>query len=93
MLQPLLADRFKLKVHKETKLLSIYELVIAKNGPKLKEAKPGDTDTSGTRGANRFSRPGTILDVYKRQRSCTSGGEKSNANLLSQLAKVISHRW
>ena len=61
MLQPLLADRFKLRVHKETKLLSIYELVIAKNGPKLKEAKPGDTDTSGTRGANRFSRPGTIL--------------------------------
>ena len=61
MLQPLLAERFKLKVHKETELRSIYELVIAKNGPKLKEAKPGDTDTSGTKGANRFSRPGAIL--------------------------------
>ena len=58
MLQPLLADRFKLKVHKETKLRPIYELVIAKNGPKLKEAKPGDT---GTKGASRFSRPGMTL--------------------------------
>ena len=58
MLQPLLADRFKLKVHKETKLRPIYELVIAKNGPKLKEAKPGDT---GTKGTNRDSRPGMTL--------------------------------
>ena len=58
MLQPLLADRFKLKVHKETKLRPIYELVIAKNGPKLKEAKPGDT---GTKGTNRVSRPGMTL--------------------------------
>ena len=58
MLLPLLADRFKLKVHKETKLRPIYKLVIAKNGPKLKEAKPGDT---GTKGTNRVSRPGMTL--------------------------------
>ena len=43
MLQPLLEDRFKLKVRKESKELPIYELIIAKNGPKLEEAKPGDT--------------------------------------------------
>lgn len=36
MLQTLLADRFQLKVHTETKKESIYALVAAKGGPKLK---------------------------------------------------------
>ena len=43
MLQPLLADRFKLQAHVETKTLPIYELVLAKGGSKLHEAVPGDT--------------------------------------------------
>jgi len=44
MLQRLLADRFKLKLHREEKELPIYALVIGKNGPKLKESH-GDGDT------------------------------------------------
>ncbi len=40
MLQALLADRFKLVVHRETKDHSVYALVVAKGGPKLKEADP-----------------------------------------------------
>jgi uncharacterized protein (TIGR03435 family) len=35
MFQMLLADRFQLKVHWETREGPIYELVVAKNGPKL----------------------------------------------------------
>jgi len=35
MMQMLLADRFQLKVHWETREGPIYDLVIAKNGPKL----------------------------------------------------------
>ena len=35
MLQNLLADRFQLKVHRSTRELPIYALVVAKNGPKL----------------------------------------------------------
>lgn len=38
MLQALLADRFHLKVHREARQLPVYELTVAKNGPKLKEA-------------------------------------------------------
>jgi len=44
MMQSLLAGRFKLKVHPETKQVPVYELVVAKGGPKLKDAA---TDSSG----------------------------------------------
>jgi uncharacterized protein (TIGR03435 family) len=37
MLQTLLADRFKVRLHRETKEVSGYALVIAKGGPKLSE--------------------------------------------------------
>ena len=43
MLQALLADRFKLTLQRENKELSVYALLIAKNGPTLQEAKPGET--------------------------------------------------
>lgn len=36
LLKALLEDRFKLKLHNETKTLTLYELVIAKGGSKLK---------------------------------------------------------
>ena len=38
MWQNLLAERFKLKLHHSTKEASIYALLVAKNGPKLKES-------------------------------------------------------
>jgi uncharacterized protein (TIGR03435 family) len=37
MLQALLAERFQLKVHTETRKESVYALVVAKGGPKLKQ--------------------------------------------------------
>jgi uncharacterized protein (TIGR03435 family) len=40
-LQTLLQDRFKLAVHRETKELPIYELVVAKGGFKLQPVKEG----------------------------------------------------
>lgn len=49
MLQNLLAERFKLTLHHETKELPLYALVVAKNGPKLKETAPPATDESAAR--------------------------------------------
>src|SRR3984885_8506237 len=50
MLKPVLVDRFKLKVHTETKQLPVYELVVVKGGSKLKDATPGDTYANGIKG-------------------------------------------
>jgi bla regulator protein BlaR1 len=47
MIQGLLADRFKLAMHHETRELPEYVLVVAKNGPKIREATPGDTYSNG----------------------------------------------
>jgi uncharacterized protein (TIGR03435 family) len=41
MLQTLLADRFQLQVHQESKAISVYELTVDRNGPKLKSTQPG----------------------------------------------------
>ena len=42
MLQNLLADRFKLSVHHESREIQRYELKVAKGGPKFKEAAPSE---------------------------------------------------
>jgi uncharacterized protein (TIGR03435 family) len=58
MLRALLADRFKLAFHRETKELSVYGLVIAKNGPKIKNDPPG-----GTGDGSRSSSPGHLTST------------------------------
>ncbi len=67
MLQALLADRFKMTMHRENKEHPELNLVVAKGGAKLKEAepepegaaeeplKPGEMATEGPEGRQRFS--------------------------------------
>jgi bla regulator protein blaR1 len=47
MLQVLLADRFHMVIHHETMELPVYALVKAKDGPKLREANPANTYSTG----------------------------------------------
>jgi uncharacterized protein (TIGR03435 family) len=47
MMQTVLADRLKLRAHLGSKEVPMYNLVIAKSGPKLHQAKPGDTYADG----------------------------------------------
>ena len=44
MLREVLADQFKLKFHRETRQLPVYELIVAKNGTKLRDAGPETKD-------------------------------------------------
>jgi uncharacterized protein (TIGR03435 family) len=46
--QALLADRFRLKFHRETREGTVYSLTVAKNGPKLKEHANGGASGIGT---------------------------------------------
>jgi uncharacterized protein (TIGR03435 family) len=47
MQQNLLAERFGLKVHIEKKEMQVYDLVVGKNPPKLKEAAPAKPGADG----------------------------------------------
>jgi uncharacterized protein (TIGR03435 family) len=76
MLQSLLADRFQLKIHREMKEAPVYELVLGKNGPKLKEAatdaKPGSMTRGTASGMHMEVTKGT-MDQLARQLSNTAG--------------------
>jgi len=47
MMQALLADRFKLVIHRDTKAVLVYDLVLAENGPKMQQSLPGDAEAQG----------------------------------------------
>ena len=49
MLRGLLADRFKLQIHHDSTELSVYELVMAKNGSKLMPSVPQSSPTNAGR--------------------------------------------
>jgi len=64
MLQSLIEDRFQLKMHRETKELPVYEIVVARGGPKIKPSEdqsppsPGQPQRGGPmpRGSMRMGR-------------------------------------
>ena len=70
MLQNLLTERFRLVLHHDTKEFDGYELVIGKNGSKLKESSeadkafdqkaPGQRLTKDANGVQHLDHPGTI---------------------------------
>jgi bla regulator protein BlaR1 len=84
--QTLLADRFHLVVHRESRALPGYSLVIAKNGPKLQQAKPGETYADGIKGI-----PGLDKGPAGPHRMMMGYGELiGQAVPISSLAKNLS---
>ncbi len=71
-IQALLADRFQLVVHRETKEMPVYALVVAKNGPKLKESPEAARGERQIRG-----RPGDL-----------QGQSMTTAMLAAQLSRA-----
>jgi uncharacterized protein (TIGR03435 family) len=65
MLQNLLAERFKLVLHHDTKELPIYTLVIGKNGSKLKESAKEDPAVTAARASEPPSLDGARIKMDK----------------------------
>lgn len=64
--QTLLAQRFKFAAHRESRIEPIYELLAAKGGPRLKDARPDPTGRQGIFGTRRgeinvFAQPASAL--------------------------------
>jgi bla regulator protein blaR1 len=92
MLQPLLADRFQLKVHTELRDLPVLALVVAKGGPKLHEAKPGDTYPNGLKGFDGEGGSGMML-MRPGQLTAQGLDFSSVAKLLSQqLGRTVQDK-
>jgi uncharacterized protein (TIGR03435 family) len=62
MIQALLVDRFKLASHTEPRQLPIFNLIAAKNGPKLQPAKTSGRTYNGHRGM--IDDQGVTLNVF-----------------------------
>ena len=84
MLQPVLTDRFKLKAHRVQRELPVYELVIAKSGPKLKEANPDDTYANGIKGPDGVARAGMMWMI--------PGQLTGQAIPIANLARLLSRQ-
>jgi uncharacterized protein (TIGR03435 family) len=82
LLKPLLEDRCSLRVHRETRMLPVYALVVARNGPKIKEAYPGETYPDGFKAPDGVARPGTF--------SMSPGQLIFQALPISRLAEMLS---
>lgn len=81
MLQTLLADRFNLVVHKDTKLMPAFALTVGKGKPKLKNAE-GSGDT-GCQAAPQNREPGAPLENFVSCRNMTMAAFAQN---LGQIA-------
>jgi bla regulator protein blaR1 len=59
LVQALLAEHFKLTVHRESRRIPVYVLAVAPSGSKIRPAKPGDTYANGIQSGPGYWAPKT----------------------------------
>ncbi len=89
MLQSLLADRFKLALHRETKEHPIYALVVAKGGPKLTPAEAAAGDAPAP--AANPSKDGVPRGAMMMLIDPAGMHLRASSATLANLAEMISH--
>jgi uncharacterized protein (TIGR03435 family) len=92
MIQALLAERFKLTFHKETKELPIYALVVAKGGPKMEPSKGnadfGDETRARSADAGRGPGRGRGGQGIRMMRGEINGANITVEMLADQLSRI-----
>jgi uncharacterized protein (TIGR03435 family) len=101
MYRNLLADRFKVGLHHENRMMTAYALTVAKGGPKLKEYEPADASKpdelpahdgklrvgeDGFQVLRRSSMSGGLITLFRNGKAKMQG---SNVNLAS-LVRALS---
>ena len=87
MLQHLLAERFRLAVHKETKILPTFDLVVGKDGPKMKAAPAGEKPEEGMPNPDAKRHPGMMM----MSQNGIEGTGLPMASLAGQLSSTLHH--
>jgi uncharacterized protein (TIGR03435 family) len=87
MLRALLADRFKLKVHREPKQVADYELIVAKGGPKMKEGDAPNPNGPKTRDGKAMT--GSYLAGGAGKVTAQAYGMEALANFLGQQSTGV----
>jgi bla regulator protein BlaR1 len=90
LLQTLLENRFKLKIHRETREIPVYDLVVAKGGPKLKPFQEGScTPTPPIDLTNLAATlPSRWPPLPPGQRYCIVGGGAAGPNFAANMQGV-----
>jgi uncharacterized protein (TIGR03435 family) len=84
MLQALLAERFKLVAHRDSKENSVYALVVGKNGPKLKESPPdtaAPSDDPANGGASIGTAKGQVQVNVSGKGTVITGGQMGKTRM------------
>jgi uncharacterized protein (TIGR03435 family) len=89
MLQALLEERFKLKVHHESREVPAYALTVAKNGSKLQPSQEGSCRALDF--SNPRERPVPICGLAMRKRSGTSVAWELHGATLDDLARALGN--
>ncbi len=90
MLQSLLAERFGLRTHRETRDLPTYELFVTRTGSRLKAADPQACDPAGARAnPNGDHRAGVTCGSFYTGPASLDGRSMSMAGFCNTLAIVL----
>jgi uncharacterized protein (TIGR03435 family) len=97
LLQTLLADRFQLKIHRETKEVPIYAVMAVKNGPKLPEANEKGCVTFGPNSpppppptpGQPFAAPPTPCGGFMQGPNRLEGGKVSMKEFVGALSRIL----
>ncbi len=91
MLRSLLEDRFKLKVHRETRLMPAYALTIAKGGLKLPKAAEGDCiDPAPVQGQRPPAPCGYVTIAFEPAKGLdVEGRQVTMADFISVLSRIL----